>query len=315
VPLSPLAVSLWEKSIPPKSRILVLGGGGWFGQTCLAMSSGLDVQYLLIGQSERMVSIGGKSLPIRTWSAEKILSFEPNVVLDFAFLTKDLIPVVGHDQFIKVNQELSDQLFWVTQLPSVQAILTISSGAATLGSASPSDPHYDPYGGLKREVEESMAAIASAGGVKVQIGRAWSVSGGYVGKPMLYAFSGFIESALKRKQIVVESSSLVFRRYCAVEEFLAICFASMLGGGPQQIDSGGHLIEIGELAHLIAKQVPGTEVYFEVSDRKKQTENRYHSDSEQWNALLKKFELTDLTIGEQIGNVVASISSGNQQTL
>lgn len=307
IPLNPNAKKLFLESLEGYKRILILGGSGWFGRTAISMLGRKSGESLVLGSRERRIIVGNHEIPIRTWSKSLVQQYEPDLVMDFAFLTRDLEVTLGAKKFRAINNVLSTRLLGLSRMVSVRKMLTISSGAAMVSKLGPESSTLDLYGQQKLATERSLKEVAGAGGTEVAVARAWSVSGGHVQKPGNYAFSDMIHSALKLGTISITAKNLVTRRYCSVEDFLAVVMASSRGMGWAAIDSGGPLVELGELAQAVAREVEGCELSADITARGFGVADVYHSDNSTWVAACESAGLEPLTLDEQIRNVRDSL--------
>jgi len=214
-------------------RILILGASGWFGRS---LRENLD-------PSTPILSIAGsKRDPFELWDLARISSFGPTVVANFAFLTKNRIAQVGLHRFTKTNKLLTQRFLLAAKLPSVRIALTVSSGAAVVSPES-------PYGAMKLEEEIQSLQLIDASRTVVIV-RTYSVSGPYVRDPHTYAFSDFILQA-NQGTIRVNASTPVYRRYVSVDDLLKVSLSCAKMGQSGIIESGGELVEVGELAQRI----------------------------------------------------------------
>lgn len=221
-------------------RVLILGAGGWFGQTTINLLPPAT-SILAIASSQR-----GN---LQTWNDSQIQDFAPTIVLNFAFLTRERVAIEGESKFRAINEELTRHFVHAASLPQVRAALTISSGAAV------TEPHL-PYGEMKlKEEEQALALISSTR--SIVIGRVYSVSGPYVRRPRDYAFSDFILQA-QSGSVDITANRPVYRRYVSIEDYLTVCLMQLLSGWSGVIDSGGELVEIGDLARRIVQLVNPT---------------------------------------------------------
>jgi nucleoside-diphosphate-sugar epimerase len=265
------------------------------------MLGSLEVVLLLIGKSSRQITVNGKVFSIELWSEKTVSDFRPQIVLDFAFLTRDHLDRVGIQKFLQVNLELQSRVLQLARSESVTRILTVSSGAA---KSEISD--LDSYGSLKLNFEHQLREVARQHRVGCLIARAWSLSGGFVGDSESLALSSFVRMA-KSGRIEVQADSLVFRRYSAVEDFLAVSLWGLLNGDISEVDSGGEFIEIGELAQRVSGLVPGSDVSDKHPDRTAGAPTYYASDNVSWSDYVKQAKLKSLDLEQQIANVVASL--------
>ncbi len=308
VRLNESALELFTRSFESKSKILVLGGTGWFGRTALAMLMNMDVEVHVVASNPREFSVDGASLEAKSWDPSEIVRFEPEIVLDFAYLTVDKSGFLGLEQYTRVNQELSNRLSFASHLPSVSRVLTVSSGASVrLPLAMRAQPAAEAYARGKRAIEANLEQIASDRAISVGVARAWSVTGGHVQNPRRYGFSGMISDGLASGWISVQADHLVYRRYSAVEELLALAMPSSEKAAYSEVDSGGNLVEIRDLARFISAAIPGSQVVANDVFPEPENADLYFADDEEWNNRMATSGVEPLTLEVQIENVVRSL--------
>lgn len=254
----------------------------------------------LIGSHSGEISAGNSLHKVHVWDEQTVGRFSPDLVLDFAYLTRNWISTLGLEGYRQKNNELTSRLLHAVSLESVVAAVTISSGASV-------QMPLDAYGEGKRETEQLAQGLAQHQQVSIGVLRAWSVSGGFVRRPELYALSSFIQQGLGTGTTTVEADHLVHRRYCAVEELLAVGLHNVLDERYTLIDSGGEKIEILDLAQKVAEQIPNTVVEVAHANRNSRPSDDYSSDNRAWTDKVGKTGLSVLTIEEQISNVVQAL--------
>ena len=298
-------------SIPAGARVIVLGAGGWFGRTYISLVAGLGIPLLLIGSYSRKVEVGGVEHEIVEWSEESVLLFRPTIVLDAAFLTRRYLEVLGHKEYLRKNMLLMKRVLWLAGLESVRRVVTISSGAVySARDAGVDAPNLEPYGFLKQELESQLVTQASQTDTTLVVARAFSVSGGFVQFPEEYALSSFVRQALDSGLIRVEAPALVYRRYCSVSDFLAVGFGLSNTSGITQFDSGGDLVELADLARMVAEAVEGPVSVEAQPDRAAAGRSNYCSDNTEWEQALRETNLSALNLPQQISEVVGAFSEG-----
>jgi nucleoside-diphosphate-sugar epimerase len=282
--------------------VLVTGAGGWFGQTAIAMTreSGLDP--LATGSKDQQIDIDGQSQSVHAQSLEIIAAFEPTVVIDTAFVTRERLPDLGHKAYVETNQRIIDHSLAIAALPSVRKYIGFSSGATMhLAGHTSFSVEENPYAAQKRVYEGKIAEIAGGLQCDVSVARVWAVTGSYCTKPDTFAFTNLIAQA-KLGLIKIMANHLVYRRYCAVEDVLAI---AMLPKKPADIsifNTGGDLIEIGELAKKVIEHVnPDAEIWRQFDTGL--PSDSYHSDGEEWNDLVQFAGLAVDSLSNQIARV------------
>ena len=288
--------------------MLVLGAGGWFGSTLLALlaqSAGETALLALTGRPRRLTA-GRQTWDLGGWDWETIERFEPTLVVNCAFLTRERVEQIGYERYVAENTELTSRFLRTFSLPSVRAAVTVSSGAAVESLPDLPDIERNPYGHLKRKEEILSREAAAEQDVALALCRAWSVSGPLVQRPRDYAFSDLILQATEGR-IRIRASHEVWRRYVGVDDLLAVCASLAVDGWTGEVDSGGELVEIGEFAErVVAELRPGTQIERARLDAA-QPPDHYHSDDATWNQACQLLEHSAASLEEQIRATAAGI--------
>jgi nucleoside-diphosphate-sugar epimerase len=296
------AHELWLNNLNSDDRVLVTGAGGWFGRTAIAMTREAGLGLLATGSKDQKIEIDGQSQEVYTQKLEMISNFRPTVVIDTAFVTRERLPVLGYEPYVEANQKIIDQSLAIVAMPSVRKYIGFSSGASMhLAGHTSFSLEENPYAAQKRIYESQVSEIAGALQCDISIARAWSVTGAYFTKPHTFAFTDLITQA-KLGLIEIKARHLVYRRYCAIEDVLALCLLPRSSGTSLILDTGGDLIELSDLAKLVVALVnPHAEIRREV-DPGLPIDN-YHSDGKDWDDLQKTVGLALDSISNQIMRV------------
>ena len=297
------AQELWLNNLRSDDRVLVTGAAGWFGRTAIAMTREAGLELLATGSKDQQIEIDGQSQAVHAHDLDVISAFKPTVVIDTAFVTRERLPILGHKAYVETNQKLIDQSLGIAALPSVRKYIGFSSGATMhLAGHTSFSLVENPYAAQKRIYESKVSAIAAILQSDISVARVWSVTGSYCTKPRAFAFTDLIAQA-KLGLIEIKAKHLVYRRYCALEDVLALSILPSAPGGNSIFNTGGDLIEIGELAKIIVDLVnPNAEIRRQIDPQL--TPDDYHSDSEDWGALLKSANLSRDSISDQGTRVV-----------
>jgi nucleoside-diphosphate-sugar epimerase len=287
-------------------RVAILGASGWVGRTACNWLSQLGTQVLLFAASSRTESIGSRDYQFETFNLSKIRAFKPTTVIDAAFLTRDKVATLPIEKYVSSNTALIEQGLELQRLPSVEKFIGISSGASVphLKLESP-NLALDPYGFLKATYEKRLVENSELR-AKTTIGRIWSVSGSFVTKPSLFAFSSFIQQAFTG-HIDIRATHHVWRRYVDLEDFLKVVTLSSPGES-RVIDSGGTKLELQQLAELIFAQL-GLDPSIGRTLNAGSKEDVYLSDESTWLSAIKDIEFVPLTLEEQIVKVSKSLQT------
>jgi len=215
-------------------------------------------------------------------------------------LTRNWISELGVAEYRARNAVLAERLVRSATLRSVKTVLTISSGAAV-------QTELDPYGEGKRKIELALRDALRFSSTNLSVLRAWSMSGGFVREPDQYALSSFIRQGLSTGNISVRADRMVYRRYCAVEELLAVGMHLAHRHSHTLLESGGEKLEVFEIAQKVAEQIPGAKVILEHSFRDSHDPDDYTSDNESWVQGIREAQLIPISIEEQITNVLHAL--------
>lgn len=296
------AVRVASNYLLPSDRVLVIGATGWFGQTATAMAQILNLPSLLIASTSRDFKIGEKIFSAYQWNEKQIREFNPTIVIDAAYITRDFVSTLDLNAYVETNRELTNRLLSISDIESIRKMITFSSGAAIVhDSTSFINPlEEDPYGYLKLETEKIIQKEFSKSQIDYSIVRAWSVSGALVTKISGFAFSDLVKQASLGK-MKVTASKRVFRRYCLVEESLAVALthSSRVDG---VLDTGGQLVELHQLAEII-KITISNDIAIEKAPLLQDADDAYYSDGANWENACKKSGLVTASIPEQIKHV------------
>jgi nucleoside-diphosphate-sugar epimerase len=285
-------------------RVVILGASGWIGRTACNWLSELDTQVLLFAASSRVENIRGADYQFEKFDLGKIRNFKPTTVIDAAFITRDKVGTHPPETYISANTALIEQGLELQRLATVENFIGLSSGAAVPHlKLESSNLSLDPYGFLKAFYEQRLLENTELRG-KTTIGRIWSVSGNFVTKPSLFAFSSLIQQALSG-HVEIQAKHRVWRRYVDLEDFIKVVTLSSEGDS-QVIDSGGRKVELEELAELIFAVLGLTPSIKRVLIPGS-ADDLYFSDESTWLNAATKTGIVPLTLEEQILKVAAAL--------
>ena len=227
------------------------------------------------------------------------------MVIDTAFVTRERLPILGHKTYVETNQKLIDQSLTIAALPSLRKYIGFSSGATMhLAGHTSFSLEENPYAAQKRIYESKISEIAANHQSDISVARVWSVTGSYCTKPQTFAFTDLIAQA-KLGLIEIKAKHLVYRRYCALEDVLAFAMLPSAPGGNPIFNTGGDLIELGELAKIVVDLVnPNAEIGRKIDQQL--TPDDYHSDSKDWGQLVQSADLARDSISDQVTRVAGS---------
>jgi UDP-glucuronate decarboxylase len=298
-------------------KYVISGITGWLGHAALHVLTserGVSSSDIVgIGRKRGDIPCGdGQSVKILDWDQAAESIREPSVFLHFAFLTRDKINTLGVEDFIRGNREIIKSATNLISAVRPTHVISVSSGAVyqnpDLGTLA-NDILLNPYGVLKLEEEVALNSISSSVGASCVISRLWSLSGQDVQNTSPFALYDFIVEALTHKTISIRADHKVFRSYVDARELISLLLAVSETGKSLTFDTGGKVIEIGDLAALIAESFPGTEI-LDSERSENPLEDRYYSRNTIYDELCNKYlGRAPLSIASQIQNSIAGIKS------
>ena len=294
------------------SEIFVSGASGWLGKELISLISENKLTNFTINDL-RLFSSNGRSIKLIN-SKEYLTSsfgvdqFEvmPKKLEGFihlAFLTRDKLKTLNPNEFIRINLELISNACKIIERMKPKWIVVVSSGAILNRESGEieSDIEKNPYGFCKRIEELLLTDAAKRVGANIVIGRLWGASGEQMPPNPEYALSDFIEGARLKNEIQIKSGGEVFRRYLDAGEFMEVLVKLAVSGESRVLDSGGEVIEIGELSQLVGGYFPGTSV----SRSKTITDiDDYYPRAKDFDELAKELGVELSTIKEQVARTV-----------
>jgi nucleoside-diphosphate-sugar epimerase len=293
------ALRISKTYLQPIDPNLIIGATGWFGRTATALAQLIGTQVLLVASTTREFHIGRNSFVAYEWNERQIRDFHPTIVIDAAYITRDYVADFVVESYVQKNRELTNRLLSITDIQSIRKVITFSSGAAEVHRSNfhQNAMSDDPYGFLKLEAEKIIQSELSSGTIDYAIVRAWSVSGALVTKINGFAFSDLVSQA-SNGAITVTAANRVYRRYCLVEESIAVGLSHNTQSDGI-LDTGGPLIEIRELAEMIKATLPFN-ISLAESPVTREVDDKYFSNSENWDLACNKSGLEPSSISEQI---------------
>ena len=248
------------------SKVLITGATGWLGRETVARIlegklGGISKNDLLLASSN------GRDLELDslgvfpTNALAEFSDIKSKVAIDglvhLAFITKDKTAEYSFSDYVAKNIELISAACKIIEREKPKWVVVVSSGAIIDRSTMEIENNVlrNPYGFCKRIEEALISESARKVGANIVIGRLWGGSGLYMPVKRAYAISDFIESAKEKNAISINSGGEVIRRYCDAGDFMEVLVRAARKGGTTTLDSGGSIIEVGELAKLISARL------------------------------------------------------------
>lgn len=289
-------------------RIVITGAGGWIGLATLdllaaALGDRFEKRVRAFGSTTRALRLAdGAQVLQRPLADMAWLPSEPTLVLHTAFLTKDRAEAMDEDAYIAANRAISEAVLKALGPIGAEAVFVASSGAAAKADDPDAAPAMRLYGSLKREDEERFADWAHETGKRAVIARIYALTGPYINKPGAYAIASFLADAMAARPIEVRAPRQVVRAYVAIRELMSLVFAGLQpASGVLRFDSGGDPLELGEIAGVVAAQVPGGSVSRAAITTA--PADIYHGDDTAYRALLQDHGIAHIPLAQQVAEM------------
>jgi nucleoside-diphosphate-sugar epimerase len=234
------------------------------------------------------------------------IDFKADILVNLAFKTRDYISILGEEQYTKINLEILKSSINLAQQLKPKSIVIVSSGVVARNQESNGKLDNTQYTKLKILEEETFTQIAKDIGANLVILRMWGGSGRDLTSPFKYAIGDLIKQAVTSDKIIVSSEQLVYRRYSDASQQLEIAIKCAISGKNLTFDSGGQIIEMGDLADLIKSTLKPNLKIIRKLDTSLPTD-KYYSESNQFDNLAKEYNINLFSLKKQIDETKVSV--------
>lgn len=247
-----------------KFRYLISGGSGWLGTELVyallrtGQVSGLNEIKLLSSTPKKMTFGEFGSIETKAYFDQEFENdIEIETFVHLAFLTRDKLNSYSRELFLNINDSITQRAAFLIEKYRPKFVANVSSGAvfSRENLRLETTPSKNPYGYGKLFEEQVLTEVCNSQSINLAIGRLWGATGQYMPTNPAYAVSNFILEALKSRSITIQSGHTVWRRYCNAGEFMLTLIKASQQSQYTLFDSGGPKVEIGELAHLIKREI------------------------------------------------------------
>lgn len=291
-------------------RIVVTGAGGWLGLATLeslavALGDAFAARVVAFGSSARTLNLrSGVAIEQRPLAGLEHLAAVSTWLLHYAFLTKDRAETMDEAAYRAANADIRNTVLGNLDRIGAEAVFVASSGAAYKAKDPAASSAMRLYGELKAEDEAQFAAWGETAGKRVVIGRIFNVTGPYINKHQAYALASFILDGLAGRSIEVRAPRRVIRGYVPIAELISLALAEMATAesGAVRFDSGGEPLELGDVAQVVAGQLPGVEVArAPIVDA---AADIYHGDPDEYAARLQRYGIAPEALEQQVAKTI-----------
>jgi nucleoside-diphosphate-sugar epimerase len=294
-------------------KILLTGASGWIGKSFLEVYESLfgpeltqtNINATSSVKKEITLESGTiiKSIPL----VEEIgLNKKYSGIVHLAALTRDKVSNYDNSEYFYRNMEILSLTLKAIDR-GVDWLLCVSSGAVFKENKIEFDNDIttNPYGFYKRLEEIIFERLQETYNFVFVCPRLWGGTGSDMKSHQNYAFGSFVKDAVEKKEIVINSGHKVYRRYIDTRDLMNLCLKMIQNNENRTFNSGGPIIEIGELAKKISIELQGVAIVRNLKIEK--PDDHYYPTDLEIDELFNKYDLTYSSIEEQIKKTIRSL--------
>jgi hypothetical protein len=291
------------------SQFVIYGANGWMGRSAVDFLSSIEPaiareQLLLIGSRQSEIVVNGEKFsildPVTGFSSIE----ENSIFLNSAFLRREALLTVPSEEYVRRNREISAFALRTLEEKKLFSFINLSSGAAREMDAESNFNTADEYSRLKKVLEVEFSKLARDHKTPIVNCRIYSLSGRHLNEFENLALSSFIKQAQNNDQIEVKSPNTM-RTYLDATNLAEILFSIACRGDDANIDSGGTLVSMSELARNVASVLRNKDI--EIICGNDQSPD-YFGDYESFNELAKELGLEIFDIQNQVLRTLKAFS-------
>ena len=266
------------------------GATGWLGSVTLDLldeAFGTDVAQTRVtayaSRARVTRTTAGRTVDVRPISELPAQAPGPTHIVHCAFLTRDRIAAMSLPDYLHANLSITTTVLAAVAAHRPRSLVVTSSGAVYDDDRGlTTDLTNNPYGALKHLDELAFRAATADVGAACVVPRVFSVAGPHMTKPEAYALGSMILMAHLAGRIEVRSAGRVERSFVGADEVMGLSLWLALTGHDAVFDTGGHEVEVGELAGLVAEVHGLPESAVSRPNRESQPTHRYVGSAERW---------------------------------
>lgn len=296
--------------------ILVTGATGWLGKSFLEVyensygKESLTKKIIATASSDKYLELdSGTKIKVKKLSELNLSDLKLDGIAHFAALTRDKIHDYKIEEYVFRNMQLLS--FILKSIDSnLKWFITISSGAAIkpVTNRLDFDLETNPYGFQKSIEELLLSKLSKELDFTLVIPRLWGASGKDMKSHNNYALGQFLLGAMSDERVIkIKSSHKVFRKYVDTRDLMNLCLKMVENSESGIFNSGGSLLELGDLSKEISKIIPNVKIEREIAVETKNSDDMYYPKDNEMSLLCEKYDVKLSNIHEQIKNTIKSL--------
>lgn len=285
--------------------IAISGATGWMGKSAIEAvihDPTENVNFQLFSRSEKPIKIGDHSFATTTRDNASQSGWDTYV--QAAFLTREK---AGPDlsTYGQINRQIIRTAREDILRGRPKKIIFFSSGILSHRELNDRDSSYQAYASLKQEEREMIYESAESIGATLVEGKLYSATGAHMTAPKSFAIGALLSEA-QTGSVHIRSSRYVWRRYLDSVQYLRTLLAQANSGETAIVESGGQLIELGELAQECLR-LTGKDTNAVFRQEPSQPDDHYYSKANTFEDILNSLGEKPMDLSTQLSNVAKAL--------
>jgi nucleoside-diphosphate-sugar epimerase len=295
-------------------RVIINGGSGWLGHATLGA---IFEKYSEVEKSDLQV-ISSKARRIESSEFGTLMSIglneakkeleQTDIFIQLAFKTRDHIKILGEVKYENLNSEIIENTVDAIRKSNPKNVVMVSSGVVSQWLNDQASFKKDSYVKMKLMEEAEIGKLCSDLGINLVNLRLWGASGEHMTEPLKYAIGDLIHQDITSKSLKVNSAHLVYRRYADASQQMLICMRAAISGINETLESGGFIVEIGELAQRVIELSGSRKQIIRPEINTTLTPDEYFSTSRRMEELAESFGIRLMGLDDQILSTKNAVS-------
>jgi nucleoside-diphosphate-sugar epimerase len=294
-------------------RIAITGATGWVGRSANAAIS----QLINLGHNLEVENYSSRPCAItlidgiqyRTKSYEQFDQSSFDLFIPLGFPTQEKYHILGEEKYKSdIDSLIQRDESALLNNPSAKVLLISSGVVNELSESQSANPGYSFYAKMKSAQEARLQNIVGVHNLNVCY--LYSCTSRDIQDFDSYAFSSILKKAMKNEDIAISNSLPVVRKYVDLRELCSAMLLEILEGENLRISSGGHKVEIEELANLVVEVTNSSSAITRNNSNSNSKSDVYFAEDESFEMIFRKRNLEYSGLNAQIENMMAAISTG-----
>lgn len=283
-------------------KIAITGSGGWLARSAFAaikrlQSEGFELEVVMISSISQKIEVT-QCGSYQTKTMAECVNEQIDLFVPLAFLTQEKCNSLGETVYRDSNLKIINSDLQFLEFQENAKVLLISSGVVQKASElQRKHSSYMVYAELKKYQETILRE--KLGNSKISVCYLYSCISIDIPNWKNYMFSSIVHDAIFSNEITIRNPNPVYRKYVDARILFYVMFKEICLDSNFTISSGGHLLEVEELANLAIKLLKSTARIHRVKPSSGSVKDLYYSTDTSMEYLFSKHK-QDVTSNENL---------------